>query len=116
HPLSVRLQVELCTGKRRRVRCQHTGERRLESGVELDRAIAIDAARGDLLLPTAAKRSDLRDEIVWRLRRRVRHELLEVRADRFARGDSIRAGDLVTLGVAREEFVARRSEPLPERF
>ena len=134
HPLAVGVGIEIGAGERRRPPRDDARERRGEPLVERERAIAIDAARGDLLLPAAAQtRAPSRQRPrraggrVERPRaalrpsgssvdRRLTRERLELGADRLARRDALGARDVVALRVAREKASHARAEPLPDRL
>ena len=78
------------------------------------------------MLPAPAQRPNFAEQIgrgLRRLRRRSRldrirrrRERLEFAHDRFTRGGTFAARDLVTLRIAEEEAVARATESLPDRF
>ena len=119
HPLAVGVGIEIGARERRRPAGDDARERGGEALVERARAVGIDAARGNLLLPASAQRANGREQVCGRLGapHRLRGgERFELGADRFARRDALGARDVVTLRVAREEAIARAAEPLPDRF
>ena len=145
--VSIRLRfavgIEIGAAEHRRPARDDARERRGEPLVERRGAIAIDAARGDLLLPPrraarARARSPRRQHQSWRLqarRSRLKTPGLEAGSaagsglthrrlasasssatDRLARRDAFAARDVVALRVAREETIAGAAEPLPDRL
>ena len=67
HLLAVRVGIEIGAAEHRRPARDDRGERLREALVERERAIAIDAARGDLRLPAAAQRAHRGHQIGRRL-------------------------------------------------